>query len=613
MGVAEGVAFANVTTLQIIQIVPGPAAGCGGIRWRDMVTYKHYCYCVSECTGANEGLMVIDLQYLPDSVHFVGSYVHPGDRRSHNMAVDTSMGYAYAVHQNYSGFRIIDLADPEAPVDIGDVGTIDLHDIYARHDTVWAAEGYQGSFSIWDVSDKADAQLLARVSVPNAGYVHNIWPTDDGRYVVTTEETAFKTIKIWNTQDLDNIQLVGQDLGPSQLAHNAHVIGNYVVSSHYETGVQAMDLSVPECPREVALFDTWLPSETPNFNGCWGAFPFTNSGKIYASNEDGKLYILQSNITGVSFVGTPTIGWAPLAVDFDDLTLGHVSEREWEFGDGDTSTVASPQHLYDQPGLFDVGLTVTSVTGPGSELKPYFVTVLAETLKVADTSLLPDVAAYWEIRATNNVPITEVVLPISITNVTSVLFFDSISFVGTRLDYFELQQVVLDNRFAGQLTMHVRADNGGGSPPLAPGTGPIARIYVRTRSFATPGQTATMSAGPLGAYQLVANTLTTDYTPEFVGGTLTITDAPCSCTKNGDVYADDVLDALDLNALIDYVFFGGTEPLIDPICPHVNRGDYNCDGVDDALDLNYLIQLLFFAGPPPCDPCACTLYPTECP
>ena len=76
------------------------------------------------------------------------------------------------------------------------VGTPDIHDVYARNDTVYVAEGTNGTFSIWDVSDKYDPVLLTRVSIPNSGYVHNIWPTDDGKYAMTTEETVNKTIKI---------------------------------------------------------------------------------------------------------------------------------------------------------------------------------------------------------------------------------------------------------------------------------------------------------------------------------------------------------------------------------------------------------------------------------
>ena len=74
MGVSTGVAFVNVTAGQVVQIVPGPTSGCGNILWRDMVTYGHYCYVVSECLGTNDGMMIIDMQGLPNSVSFVRSY-----------------------------------------------------------------------------------------------------------------------------------------------------------------------------------------------------------------------------------------------------------------------------------------------------------------------------------------------------------------------------------------------------------------------------------------------------------------------------------------------------------------------------------------------------------
>ncbi|MBD3299438.1 MAG: choice-of-anchor B family protein, partial [candidate division Zixibacteria bacterium] len=329
MGIAEGVAFVNVTTLQFIQTVPGPLSGCSSIRWRDMVTYDHYCYCVSECSGTNEGLMVIDMQYLPDSVHFVTAYAPSGNQTSHNLTIDTATGFAYAVERSAGGFRIIDLTNPEAPVDLGSVGTGNLHDMFARNDTVWAAEGNQGSFSIWDLSAKSNPQLLTRFEPPSSGYAHNIWPTADGRYAITTEETPNKTIKVWDTQDLGNVQLVGELLGASDLAHNAQVLSDYIVSSHYETGLHVVDISVPDCPREAGVFDTYLPGENASFNGAWGAFPYTTSGKIYVSNDDGRLFILQSNIEGVSFSATPVSGEAPLNVSFVDQTIGAVDAWLW--------------------------------------------------------------------------------------------------------------------------------------------------------------------------------------------------------------------------------------------------------------------------------------------
>lgn len=613
MGIAEGVAFVNVATLQFIQTVPGPVSGCSSIRWRDMVTYDHYCYCVSECTGTNEGLMVIDMQYLPDSVHLVTAYAPSGDHTSHNVTIDTATGFAYAVERNAGGFRIIDLTNPEAPVDIGSVATGNLHDMFARNDTVWAAEGSLGSFSIWDVTNKSNPQLLSRFEPPSAGYAHNIWPTADGRYAMTTEETPNKTIKVWDTQDLGNVQLVGEILGASGLAHNAQVFSDYIVSSHYETGLHVVDISVPDCPREAGVFDTYLPSENASFNGAWGAFPYTTTGKIYVSNDDGRLFILQSNIEGVSFTATPLTGDVPLTVDFIDQTIGDVDSWLWDFGDGDTSTVQNPQHEYTQPGQFDVTLTVTEDGEESSRIRTDYVMVLAETLKVADLSVQADTPFVWDITMENHVPVSEVILPVSITNVIEVAVLDSISFVGTRLDYFESTQTLFNNKFDGQLALRRRANAGGGSPPLSPGDGVIAKVYMRTRDIANPGDTAHMSFPMLGGWSLLATSGSTDFAPKVQSGTMTIGEPPCDCAEHGDVADDGALDAVDLNALIDHVFFNAPQPITDPTCVHTDRGDVNCDGVNDAVDINDIINTIFFNGPAPCDPCACAAYPSDCP
>ena len=76
----------------------------------------------------------------------------------------------------------------------------------------------------------------------------------------------------------------------------------------------------------------------------------------------------------------------------------------------------------------------------------------------------------------------------------------------------------------------------------------------------------------------------------------------CLCLYQGDHDANDLIDALDLNAEIDALFFSGPDPQ-DPACPD-KRGDFDCNGVTDALDLNGMIDHLFFSGQPPCDPCS---------
>ncbi|MCH8288824.1 MAG: hypothetical protein IID12_06930 [Candidatus Marinimicrobia bacterium] len=116
MGVLGGVAFVNTTTMEVITTVPGPT-GTSPYYHRDIKTYRHYAYVVSENTGVNEGLMVIDLQGLPNSVEFIGSFPIDGGMgvRSHNISIDTAKGFAYLVGNSSNWVTILDLSNPESP------------------------------------------------------------------------------------------------------------------------------------------------------------------------------------------------------------------------------------------------------------------------------------------------------------------------------------------------------------------------------------------------------------------------------------------------------------------------------------------------------------------
>ncbi len=285
--------FYNLSTGTLAGSVPAPSSS-----WHDIKTYQNYCYSVSENTGINAGLSVIDMSFLPDSVHFVTSVPisNAGHLTSHNLSIDTAAGYAYVegtsdVNQS---IRIISLADPENPTYVGSFGPGGgLHDVFCHNDTLYLAEGWNPSISIWDMSNKAAPALLTRWTIPNAGYVHNVWPTGDKRHVLTTEETSQKTVKLWNIEDLNNVQLIDEYLGGSGLAHNAQIEGDTAFVSHYESGVVVLDLSSGTSIVEIAQFDTYPSTETANFNGCWGVFPHTPSGRFYASNMEGQLYVLK--------------------------------------------------------------------------------------------------------------------------------------------------------------------------------------------------------------------------------------------------------------------------------------------------------------------------------
>lgn len=286
--------FYNTETGELVDKIDAPPS-----TWHDIKTYGHYCYAVSEGTGTHQGLLVMDMQYLPDSVHYVRNVnvSNVGEVTSHNMYVDTVKGYAY-LEGNYnagSSVHIFSLANPSNPAYVNSFGPANgIHDVFCINDTLYLAEGYNPSFSIWNMANKFAPQLLTRVTIPNSGYVHNIWPSGDRKHVLTTEETPLHTVKVWDMQDLQNIQLMGEYLAPSNLAHNVEMVGDTAYISHYESGVAVVDISDPMNPVELSRYDTYPDGESANFNGCWGVYPYTPSGRFYASDIEGDFYILNN-------------------------------------------------------------------------------------------------------------------------------------------------------------------------------------------------------------------------------------------------------------------------------------------------------------------------------
>ena len=72
-----------------------------------------------------------------------------------------------------------------------------------------------------------------------------------------------------------------------------------------------------------------------------------------------------------------SFGYPPLTVQFADNSSGVVDSWSWTFGDGGTSTLQNPSHVYQQRGNYTVTLTVTNAQGPDTETKTGFIRVTA--------------------------------------------------------------------------------------------------------------------------------------------------------------------------------------------------------------------------------------------
>lgn len=303
LGCPTGTAFVDITDTANIHEV-GFQTGLTS-AWREMKVYSHYAYIVSEASGS--GMQIVDLQYLPDSIHFVTTFSFPGYSRTHT--ISESGPYLYLNGGNYGvgGVFILDLTvNPESPLKRGEWETYYVHDCRVRNDTIWACNinNPPGTISVIRATDRNNLSTITSwVNNPNP-FPHNCDLTTDRRYILTTDETSSPVgrLKVWDITNLSNVQLITtwQPTGiTTSIVHNVEIHGNYAIISHYTAGVRVVDITNPASPNEVAWYDTYPSSNTNTFNGCWGVFTFP-SGKIIGSDRQTGLYVLKTtfNITG---------------------------------------------------------------------------------------------------------------------------------------------------------------------------------------------------------------------------------------------------------------------------------------------------------------------------
>ncbi|HEX9751459.1 MAG TPA: PKD domain-containing protein [candidate division Zixibacteria bacterium] len=307
---------------------------------------------------------------------------------------------------------------------------------------------------------------------------------------------------------------------------------------------------------------------------------------------------LDNSIARGNFEADVQQGQAPLDVSYTYDAPFTTTGWKWYFGDGDSADVENPVHAYD-PGVYDVELRAFTNDGQRYTIKRDFITVWADTVDGPNFSAPQDTGKLvWEVIATNALPLEAITIPVSLTNVPAIATFDSLKTHGCRTEYFEQQVAVFNNGFFGQRAVKLTADFGGGSPPLEPGTGPIAKIYMTIKAAAEPGDTVGLSFDPLEGFALTAEARTATYNPVWDGGRLYLSGGPCACDCFGDPQCDGITNVFDVVAAVDVAFRNGAPiPDPNPLCPRATT-DVTCDNVTNVFDVVALVDVAFRNGNP---------------
>lgn len=292
LGITNGLSIVDITdapTLNEVAFIPNLSSS-----WTEMKTFRTYAYVVKD--SARGGIQIIDLSQLPRSATVVNTIMdYP---TNHTAWVDHERGWLFTMGGDNSSVTVWNLLpDPAHPKQISTFnGSTYVHDLYVHGNRAYLAEIMSKSFSIYDISDIAHPRLIKRMrdsSAPSISF-HNAWTTEDGRYLLTTEETSGRHVRIWDLADELNPVEVSRWIGPGNLPHNVHVKGNYAHIAHYGGGYRVVDISNINNPVEVAHFNNKNGNPT-GFVGVWEVYPYFASGKVIMSSIEDGLFVTRFN------------------------------------------------------------------------------------------------------------------------------------------------------------------------------------------------------------------------------------------------------------------------------------------------------------------------------
>jgi PKD repeat protein len=291
----------------------------------------------------------------------------------------------------------------------------------------------------------------------------------------------------------------------------------------------------------------------------------------------------------VYFTSDTCLGVDQLDVKFEGYCADSVDQWIWDFGDGDSAFIQSPEHVYNKGGRYDVRLTAVC----GGQAREYeaaeFITVLDDSLQASDIEGPPGESLEMIICAKNTVPIRKIQIPIKYSGPLN-LTLDSFSVDGCRAYFFSSVKFTHYDaeNYRATVTLNNAVFNQElGTFDLDPGYGPILKLY-----FTIPGSSTSSDPNPV----IIEGYMT--YSPMFYGpiadnaphldpGTISI-DFIC-----GDANGDGRVNALDITFMINYLYKKGAAP--EPN----QAADVNHDGRINALDVTYMINCMYKGGDPP--------------
>ncbi len=349
--------------------------GSEGNRYTDVAGIEDYAYIGT----LDAGVAVVDLR-VPTAPRHLTTYHAAGNVAYNDLKIDSGFGY----FASSGGVHIVDLANPRIPSRVSrilpaDEGFADVENVYVSGDVLFEVSTTDSRVKVFDVSSKASPQFVRHINTGDlfglsdvtvqddrlyvaglggqfgdgATYVYDVRdvlssaprllgsvvtgtntftavPTDDAKYLVTTQRDVGGALSIWNIENLGFASQIGAatatTYGLSAFSAGEVIIDDLTVfASWHQAGLQVLDLDAID-PNGVAArsgeFVT-SPNASPldGLTATRSAFIGLGTNRVLLSDTESGLYVVDATQAFGGLVGDFDLDGALSIADLDLLTV----------------------------------------------------------------------------------------------------------------------------------------------------------------------------------------------------------------------------------------------------------------------------------------------------
>lgn len=301
--------------------------------WRDIKVVGNYAYIGSE--ASNHGLQIFDLRKLRNlSISKIfESDVKYGNNNmisynvygegffttSHNIVSNIDNNTIYGVGGESLGLNILDTSNPLNPKSQGVFNGGYVHDAqsviyngpdirYVGKEIIFTAN--EKWLNIVDVSDKNNIRTISTVSYKTYGYSHQVWLTEDHKFLMSNDEKDEKegmvnntTTYIFNVENLEKPFLFKTYKAPTNsIDHNLYIRDKIVYQSNYLSGFRMLDISDIEnnIVDEIGHLDILPDTDAIQYLGSWSNYPYFKSGVVVLTDIQNGVWIVKPRYLSVT-------------------------------------------------------------------------------------------------------------------------------------------------------------------------------------------------------------------------------------------------------------------------------------------------------------------------